>query len=66
MEKALSIKVKVDFMEAKYKDVQKVKTYNFTKFGGSLLDPESAARKALNKKKKLIMQLLLQAMIIMM
>lgn len=44
-------KGKVDFMEAKYKDVQKVKTYNFTKFGGSLLDPESAARKALNKKK---------------
>ena len=44
-------KGKVDFMEAKYKDVQKVKTYNFTKFGGSLLDPESVARKALNKKK---------------
>lgn len=44
-------KGKVDFMEAKYKDVQKVKKYNFTKFGGSLLDPESAARKALDKKK---------------
>ena len=44
-------KGKVDFMEAKYKEVQKVKKYNFTKFGGSLLDPNSAARKALNKKK---------------
>ena len=44
-------KGKVDFMEAKYKEVQKVKKYNFTKFGGSLLDPESVARKALNKKK---------------
>ena len=44
-------KGKVDFMEAKYKEVQKVKKYNFTKFGGSLLDPQSAARKALDKKK---------------
>lgn len=44
-------KGKVDFMEAKYKEVQKVKKYDFSKFAGSISDPESPARKALNKNK---------------
>ena len=44
-------KGKVDFMESKYKEVQKTKKYDFTKFTGGLSDPNSEARKALNKKK---------------
>ena len=44
-------KGKVDFMESKYKEVQKTKKYDFTKFTGGLSVPNSEARKALNKKK---------------
>lgn len=44
-------KGKVDFMESKYKEVQKTKKYDFTKFTGGLSAPNSEARKALNKKK---------------
>ena len=44
-------KGKVDFMEAKYKDVQKTKKYDFVKFASGLSDSNSATHKALNKKK---------------
>ena len=44
-------KGKVDFIEAKYKEVQKTKKYDFTKFAGSLSNPNSTVRKALDKKK---------------
>lgn len=49
--KSIVNKGKVDFIESKYKETQKVKNYDFTKFISSISDPESAARKALNKKK---------------
>ena len=49
--KSIVGKGKVDVIESKYKEVQKVKNYDFTKFISSISDPESAARKALNKKK---------------
>lgn len=44
-------KGKVDFMEAKYKTVQKVKKYDFTKFASGITDSQNAAKKALKSKK---------------
>ena len=44
-------KGKVDFMESKYKEPQKVKTYDFAKFTSGISNIESAAKKALKKNR---------------
>lgn len=44
-------KGKVEPMEAKYKDAQKIKKYDFTKFTSGISNIESAARKTLNKNR---------------
>ena len=45
-------KGKVDFIESKYKEVQKTKKYDFTKFVSGISDAKSAAKKALKSKKE--------------
>ena len=49
--KSVVNKGKVDFIESKYKEPQKVKNYDFTKFTNGILDAESAARKVLRKNR---------------
>lgn len=44
-------KGKVEPMESKYKDAQKIKKYDFTKFTSGISNIESAARKTLNKNR---------------
>ncbi len=44
-------KGKVESMESKYKDPQKIKKYDFSKFTSGISDIESAARKALKKNR---------------
>lgn len=45
-------KGKVDFMESKYKEPQKIKNYDFNKFSSGISSAQEAARKILNKKKQ--------------
>ena len=45
-------KGKVDFIESKYKEVQKTKKYDFTKFVSGISDAKSATKKALKSKKE--------------
>lgn len=44
-------KGKVDFMEAKYKEAQKIKKYDFTKFTSGISNMESVVKKTLNKNR---------------
>lgn len=44
-------KGKVEAMEAKYKDAQKIKKYDFTKFTSGISGIESATRRTLNKNR---------------
>lgn len=44
-------KGKVEAMESKYKDAQKIKKYDFTKFTSGISNIESATRKILNKNR---------------
>lgn len=44
-------KGKVDFMEAKYKEPQKIKKYDFSKFTNGISNIESAARRALKQNR---------------
>lgn len=50
--KSIVGKGKVDFIEAKYKEVQKTKTYDFTKFTSGITDSQTAAKKALKNKRE--------------
>ena len=47
--KSIVEKGKVDFMEAKYKEPQKVKMYDFAKFTSGIADASAATKKALKK-----------------
>ena len=49
--KSMVNKGKVDYMESKYKEPQKVKNYDFTKFTNGILDAEAAAKKILKKNR---------------
>lgn len=49
--KSIVNKGKVDFMEAKYKEPQKVKTYDFSKFTSGIAEPEKV-RKQKQKEKE--------------
>ncbi len=47
--KSIVEKGKVDFMDAKYKEPQKVKMYDFAKFTSGIADASAATKKALKK-----------------
>lgn len=49
--KSIVEKGKVDFMESKYKEPQKVKMYDFTKFTNGISSAESLSKKLLKKNK---------------
>lgn len=49
--KSVVNKGKVDFLEAKYKETQKVKKYDFSKFTSGISDIDSAARKTLKQNR---------------
>ena len=49
--KSIVNKGKVDFIEAKYKEPQKVKTYDFSKFTSGIAEPEKV-RKQKQKQKE--------------
>ena len=40
---------KIDFLESKYKEKQKIKTYNFTKFTNGIINKEHEVRKQKNR-----------------
>ncbi len=49
--KSVVNKGKVDFMESKYKEPQKLKKYDFTKFTSGISERSEAAKRLLNKNK---------------
>ena len=49
--KSIVNKGKVDFMESKYKEPQKTKMYDFTKFTGGISSAEAIAKRLLKKNR---------------